>query len=343
MRKRRETRVMARSYVGGFVLLAIVLAALAGCGGGAGGEGAGSGGTRFVEHAYGETEIPAEPQRVVALDSFIALPVLLDAEVPVVGALSVSDISGGEPLPTYVTPEEAGGIETVGGVESPPNLEAIAALNPDVIVGWSVLADEELYESLSQIAPTVVTEGEAYLGGDWKGEVRQIASWFGAEETADERISSYEERAAELSGNIENRLGNPEVSALRITEDQLLLYYSCFWPGSVLADAGLQRPENQQRDDGCPAFQEQHAEELSLELLPEVDADAIFYYVGGEQEGAEALEGRMIENPLWGSLEAVQNDRAFAVSGDAWLFANARAAELVLDDLQQHLIEGEAR
>lgn len=127
---------------------------------------------------------------------------------------------------------------------------------------------------------------------------------------------------------------------MRITEDQLLLYYSCFWPGSVLADTGLQRPENQQRDDGCPAFQEQHAEELSLEMLPEVDAYAIFYYVGGEQEGAGALERQMTGSPLWQSLKAVQSDRAFAVGGDAWLFANARAADLVLDDIEGYLIEG---
>lgn len=196
---------MISRYVVGFVLLATAVAALAGCGGGgAAGEGAGSGDTRLVEHALGETEIPTEPERVVALDSFIALPVLLDADVPVVGALSVSSISGGGPLPSYVTPEEAEGIEIVGGAESGPNLEAIAALNPDVIVGWSVLMDEDLYQSLTQIAPTIATEGDAYLGGDWKQEARQISSWFGAQETADERISSYEERAAELSGNIKN-------------------------------------------------------------------------------------------------------------------------------------------
>lgn len=228
----------------------------------------------------------------------------------------------------------------MGGAESGPNLEAIAALEPDVIIAWSVLLDDKLYEDLGRIAPTVATEGLAYLGGDWREEARRISAWFGAREKAEERISAYEKRAGELGRRIRKRLGDPTVSALRITEDQLLLYYSCFWPGSVLADAGLRRPENQQRDDACPAFQEQHAEVLSLELLPEADADAVFYYVGGSRESAEALERRMTENPLWRTLEAVQNDRAFAVGGDAWLFANARAAGLVLDDLEKHLIGG---
>lgn len=326
--------------VGGWSLAGAAVLGLAGCGGGGGGSaGTGAGGEgRAVEHALGRTRIPARPERVVALDSFVALPTLLDAGLPVVGAISVSAISGGEPLPLYLEPEEVEGIEVVGGAESAPNLEAIAALQPDVIVGWSVLTDERLYRDLSRIAPTVLTEGSAYLGGDWRTEARRIASWFGAEETADRRISRYEERVAELRGRIEDRLGSPEVSALRITEDQLLLYYSCFWPGSVLADAGLGRPRNQRRDDGCPAFQQDHAAMLSLEKLPEVDAEAIFYYVGGTREGATALEDEMLDSDLWRGLEAVQNGRAFAVGGEAWLFANARAAMRVLDDLERTLL-----
>jgi len=328
--------------IGAASLLVLAPYGCGGTGGGAGG-GARGGGGRTVEHALGRAELPAEPRRVVALDSFIALPALLDAGVPVVGALSVSSISGGGDLPSYVTPEEAEGIEIVGGAESGPNLEAIAALNPDAIVCWSVLTDEGLYENLTRIAPTVLTEGSAYLGGDWREEARRISSWFGARERMDERISSYEERVEGLRRRIEDRLGSPTVSALRITEDQLLLYYDCFWPGSVLADAGLRRPENQLREDGCPNFQEKHAETLSLEKLPEVDADAIFYYVGGDPAGAEALMGRMTESPLWRSLDAVQNGRAYAVGGDAWLFANTRAADLVLDDLQEHLLGGGER
>lgn len=107
----RARRTSRRDFlkVGGAGLAGAALLGIAGCGGGER-QGGGSGGTRRVEHALGETRIPAEPRRVVALDSFIALPVLLDAGVSVVGALSVGAISGGEPLPSYLTPEEAGGI-----------------------------------------------------------------------------------------------------------------------------------------------------------------------------------------------------------------------------------------
>ena len=324
--------------IGGAGLIAASLPAAAGCGASSGTDSGTKGGKRTVEHAGGKTKIPANPKRVVALDSFVALPALLDAGVPVVGAISVAAISGGEPLPSYLTPQETEGIEIVGGAESPPNLEAIAALEPDTIVAWSVLTDDATLEKLNQIAPTVLTEGVGYLGGDWREEARRIASWFGAQRGADERIASYEERAGKLRSRIQDRLGNPEVSALRVTEDQLLLYYSCFWPGSLLAEVGLRRPENQRRDDGCTAFQQEHAEILSLEKLPDADADAIFYYVGGSEESAEALEQRMTENPLWESLEAVQNGRAFSVGGEAWLFANARAAHIVLDDLEKHLL-----
>ena len=146
------------------VLLAVILA-MAACGSGAAAEGDGSAsgsdtasGTASgtgsasvsVEHAMGTTEVDCTPERVVTLgqgqtDSTLALG------VTPVGVVKPWTDDWYDYLPDEV--EQA----TVLGTELEPDLEAIAALQPDLILG-SKLRHEAFYEQLSQIAPTVFSE-----------------------------------------------------------------------------------------------------------------------------------------------------------------------------------------
>jgi iron complex transport system substrate-binding protein len=112
---------------------------------------------RTVVHAMGETEVPADPQRVVVLDT-PHLDSALSLDVTPVGSVQ-SDV---ERLPDYVA-DRAEGIEVVGTIEE-PDLEAVAALEPDLILS-SKVRHEEIYDRLSQIAPTVFTDYEK----GWKG------------------------------------------------------------------------------------------------------------------------------------------------------------------------------
>lgn len=58
----------------------------------------------------------------------------------------------------------------VVGVESQVNVEAIAALKPDLIIG-NKMRQENIYEQLNAIAPTIFAET---LRGDWKRTLRCI-------------------------------------------------------------------------------------------------------------------------------------------------------------------------
>ena len=69
-------------------------------------------------------------------------------------------------LPAYLGDATAD-IELVG-LTTEPNLEQIAALQPDLILGAKV-RHEALYDQLSQIAPTVFSESS---GTDWTSQVR---------------------------------------------------------------------------------------------------------------------------------------------------------------------------
>lgn len=117
-----------------------------------------------LEHAYGETTIPAEPQRIVTWgwsneDAVIAL-----GKIPV--GMPFQSYGGGDNgIHDWV--EEAlakAGSETPTVLESgsEPPIEQIAALNPDLIIAAYSGITEDQYAVLSGIAPTI-----AYSGAPW--------------------------------------------------------------------------------------------------------------------------------------------------------------------------------
>src|SRR5262245_5594024 len=142
--RRRARRPGLRTLALGLAASVVAVAA-GGCGGddddaaatGSGDEPAGTteatgdGGCREIEHEGGTTCVPADPQRIVALDSLTVLPTLIELDAPVVGALSV--YSAGDPFPDYLDPVDVEGIEVVGDLQT-PNVEAILAAEPDLII-----------------------------------------------------------------------------------------------------------------------------------------------------------------------------------------------------------------
>ena len=105
---------------------------------------------RTLRHAMGSTVIEHQPERVVVLDVGELDNVVSLGLKPV--GLATSE--GSPELPSYLK-AEAGRPADVGTINS-LNLEAIAELKPDLILGSQLRADA-LYEQLSQIAPTVVS------------------------------------------------------------------------------------------------------------------------------------------------------------------------------------------
>src|SRR5687767_12467794 len=143
---------------------------------------------RTVQHAMGETEIPARPERVVVLDTGELDSVLSLGVVPV-GAVTTDVASG---FLSYLA-EGAADVEQVGTIGE-PNLEAIAALQPDLILSNQV-RHAEIYDELSQIAPTVFAEK---VGAAWKDNFGLAAEALGLEDEGADALTEYETAAAEL-------------------------------------------------------------------------------------------------------------------------------------------------
>ncbi|MBT2228045.1 ABC transporter substrate-binding protein [Nonomuraea sp. NEAU-A123] len=275
---------------------------------------------RTIKHAMGETTIPAQPKRVVALDqSFV--DAVLTLQTPVVGYTTYRSID--TKLPDYLgsVAAEYGKEATPVGTLEQPSLEKIMALKPDLIVSAKV-RHEALYDKLSKIAPTVFSET---TGAIWKDNVRLMGQALGKEQLADTTIKSYEERAAKIGAAIKEKDGKlPTISVVRFAgEPTTRLYVEKSYSGIVLKDIGFPRPEGQ------PTKQDAIVVDVSQERIGDLDADQIFVATYADPS-AEASKEKFVGNPLWGKLKGEKRE----VSDVTWMTAvGIQGAHAILDDV----------
>ncbi|MFF5208744.1 ABC transporter substrate-binding protein [Streptosporangium sp. NPDC000396] len=312
---------------------AVLAVGLAACGSSTSGTKASAGGTtpapataasdaafpRTVKHAMGETVIPAQPKRVVALDqSFVDAVLTLDTDV--VGFTTYRSID--EKLPDYLAPVlgHAKEAKSVGTLEQ-PSLEQIVALKPDLILSAKV-RHEALYDKLSKIAPTVFSET---TGAIWKDNLKLVGQALGKEDLAESTLKTYQDRAAKIGESIKAKDGKlPTVSVVRFAgEPTVRLYVEKSYSGLVLKDVGFTRPEGQ------PTVKDTIAVDISQENISQLDADHIFVAAFSDPK-VEPIKKEFEANPLWGKLKGTKHD----VADITWMTAvGIQGAHAILDDL----------
>ncbi|KAA1172819.1 iron-siderophore ABC transporter substrate-binding protein [Marinobacter salinexigens] len=276
---------------------------------------------RVVHHAQGQTRIYGTPQRVVTLfqganDTAIAL-----------GVTPVGVVDAWAQGANYDYLDNAlAGVPHVG-LETQPNLEAIALLQPDLIIS-SKRRHERIYKQLSSIAPTVslstvfdVHETLALMGQALNRETQAVELWNHWEE----RLETFREKAT-------RKTGQPwPVSAtiLNFRADHTRLYLNESYAGAVLHSLGFSRPPALPEDQWVLKL-------TTRESIPIMDADIIFYFMKDSpavMDNVRAWTG----HPLWHRLDAVRNGQVYPVDRVDWSLAGGiLSANRMLDQLFDH-------
>ncbi|MEL6982950.1 MAG: ABC transporter substrate-binding protein, partial [Actinomycetota bacterium] len=182
-----------------------------------------------------------------------------------------------------------------------PNLEAIAALRPDLIISDNGFF-EGLYEPLSAIAPTVAFD---VFADDWQANFRTVAEAVGREDRAEEVIAEYDARVGELAPAVEERFGDRTVAVVQanLGNEQgaagtVRIYGIDTNPGRFLADLGIQvwEPSDPGGAEIAPS-----TFEVSNETVPDIDADHILYLI---EPGRFAEPADIESDALWQSTPA---------------------------------------
>ncbi|MED4079500.1 iron-siderophore ABC transporter substrate-binding protein [Halalkalibacterium halodurans] len=309
------------------LLSALLLALLAACGGEAT-EGEGEeqpeatetteeSGVREVSHAMGVTTIEGKPERIVTLYQGATDAAVAFGMTPV----GVVESWLEPPMYEYLR-DDLEGVEFVGQ-ETQPNLEEIAKLQPDLIIA-SQLRHEEVYDQLSEIAPTVVHETVF----EFKETVELMGEAMDEEEKAADILAAWDERVEDFKTKVVEKMGDEwpvEVSVLNFREDHARIYATGF-SAIILEDLGFEFPENQKNSDEIFML-------TDMESIPEMNAD-VFYMFMSDDETVQKTYEEWTSHPLWENLDAVKADQVYMVDEIAWnMGGGINAANLMLDDI----------
>ena len=277
--------------------------------------------TRVVTDASGqEVTVPSHPTRVVTLSE----PTTDNALALGVTPIGVVSGRGQQTVPNYLL-DRAGDIPILGSIGT-PNLEAIGAAHPDLILvdGTSVKNnDTETLTALGQIAPVFFT---TQSGGDWRETFALTADALGVPDQADVKLAEFDQHVASVSARLKDAgYLDQTYSVVRWQGDSAGLILKELPAGQALTALGMKRPANQDRDG------EGHSEPVSLEHIDQIDADWIFFGTLGKSSvnnpsaggttGVEASAAALDEAKAtvgFDSLGAVQANHVIPVDGSLW-------------------------
>ncbi|WP_400163108.1 ABC transporter substrate-binding protein [Brevibacillus sp. TJ4] len=254
--------------------------------------------TRSIEHAMGTTEVTGTPEKVVTLFQG-ATDAALALGVKPVGAVE-SWIE--QPWYLYIR-DKMEGVTNLGS-ENQPDLEGIIALQPDLIIA-SKTRHEAIYEQLSAIAPTVMTE-EVHL---WKDTLSLSAEALNKKAEEEDFLADWAKTVADFKEKMGDQL-NLEVGIVDFRPDHARIVYTGF-SALVLDELGINRPTSQQGEDWGIKL-------TSKENIPQMDADLIFDQTAQRDDGRLDLRSDWTGHPLWKNLRAVANNRVFEVDAAVW-------------------------
>ncbi|WP_432938038.1 iron-siderophore ABC transporter substrate-binding protein [Kribbella sp. CA-253562] len=177
----------------GVLLLIVALGSLAACGDDAA-DASGSAPYAKVATKFGEVTIPAEPKRVVALGWGDAETALALGVEPV----GASDwlAFGGQGVGPWAAGKYQQAPQLIGTLE--PEYEKVAALKPDLILDTKSSGDQDRYNTLRAIAPTVGVPagGESYKIS-WEQQTELVAAALGRVDQGRELIAATKQKFAQ--------------------------------------------------------------------------------------------------------------------------------------------------
>lgn len=174
--------------------------------------------------------------------------------------------SGGDPRTASPTTPGVLGFEV--------NVEAIAALAPDLILGIFADISEEQYRLLSGIAPTVAGHRDfAPYRTPWQDQARMVGRALGREDQAEQAVDAAERAVAAAAARHPEWAGASAVLASFYSEGKLFVYEAANSGSYILRELGFAIPEELTQFTGDPT----QIPALPAERFDLIDVDVILW------------------------------------------------------------------
>lgn len=267
--------------------------------------------------------VPAEPRRIIVLsgdqlDTLCALGL----QSRVAGA-ALPDGSPDQPSYLGAVVHGLPGVGTRGN----PDLGAIAAAHPDLILGTGLTT--KWYPQLAAIAPTVLT---AAPGAAWEDNVRAVGAATARGGAAGALIEGFKKHATQIGAK--HDAAHFQASIVQLTATSVRVYGSANFPASVLTAVGVDRPATQRFTDR--AYLEIGASDADLAKGADLSAaDADVVYISFATPAARRRAATLLDSDSWRKLSANRDNRVFVVDDEVWQSGQGLiAARGMLGDLR---------
>lgn len=300
----------------GLALPIVAALVVAGCGGGgnATADSASSSSTRTVATIYGKVKVPSDAKRIVALD-FPEATALADLGVKPVGRPYYIPA-----LPAYE--KFFKGVPKVTDSAAEPELEKIAALEPELIVADGNELKKKDVEALEAIAPTVIFKWTE-AAGSWEEDAAGTAEAIGETAQLEELKGEYEAHAAQIKSTYGGFLKSHSVDLVTGEPGVWYLYNPTASHARVLIAAGAHLGAGEKQKEGFAEYSTEKYPLLKNTGAIVVDEPA----PGGAKE--------VTENPLFENLPAA---KAGDVMTTPYFFPSSyQIAEALLGDFEEFL------
>lgn len=265
-----------------------------------------------IKHALGETVIEARPERIVTVQwANHEVPLALGVVPLGMAAANFGDDDGDGLLPWVKEKLEELGADTPVLFDEGDGIdfEAVAALDPDVILAAYSGLDQQTYDTLSEIAP-VVAYPEAAWSTDWRDTIRYNAMGMGRIAEGDQLIADIE---AEIAATVAEFPVLTDKPAMFITHldttnlSTIRFYTSHDTRVKFFEDLGLDMPQSVIAASEGGSF----SGEVSAENIDAFDDVKLIVTYGG-QELVDALNA----DPLTSKMPAVANGAIVTLGND---------------------------
>ena len=282
--------------------------------------------SRQVPSDNGPVTVPSDPKRVVAaIGSF-------ETDMVAVGITPVLTTN-------FAGPWVDLGPDTTITENVPPTPEELVLAEPDLIVGWNWVTKEPGFDRIAAVAPYVgLGETEATAGAGWDFKV-PMKSWdtlflsvCEAVGRRDRGLELVQELEAKIDALARRRADAGDISVARLEFREPGTFT---WRGQNEDTAELMR-----RIGLEVVGPDESEQDVSVERLPEVDADWLVIPVGGSGTPQEVFD-EVANSEIFQRVPAVQAGRVLTVDGALWPGLGYLWAVAMVEDLERLFGDGD--
>ncbi len=246
---------------------------------------------KTIVHDFGTTELKKVPKRIVILDNLYG-EILDPLHITPVGATTGQADS--QEFSTLFKKQYKDAKVVSIGWQGNPDFDKIAELKPDLILMTG--EQEDLYDELSEIAPTVGYQINTDENWDYHETSLKVAEIFDKRDEMKKDLDRVDAREAVFAENVKAKFGDQKLMYLRVTDNDIR-YYAYGHFGYLYDTYHFNRAETFNPDDMFQVIDPDKLKDINPDLLI-VQADS-----------QELLDNKLKNTPVWTSLKAVQNNK----------------------------------